>query len=269
MFGAAQRTRTPAVRIKSPVPGQSGAGALAGRDLNPRIRQVPSTSWVAASGMQRCVEPPRPRGRALAFRVRSRAGGVHSREESGGLDPQRFLAQPGSSRRPPGRVHFPRRMAQELNLLRTRAPIARFQRGALPIGQLSCVRTAPGTRTLIIHGLSVAPLTNWARAVWSGWPGLNRRPRRWRRRALPAELHPHGATYPHLGLVPPAIGLRERRASDWPRTSCLPLTRRTLFPVSYRGTAAGQGFEPRLTGSGPAVLPVRRSGTGTGAPPGT
>ena len=52
-----------------------------------------------------------------------------------------------------------------------------------------------------------------------------------------------------------------RRASDWPRTSCLPLTRRTLFPVSYRGTAAGQGFEPRLTGSGPAVLPVRRSGT--------
>lgn len=34
-------------------------------------------------------------------------------------------------------------------------------------------------------------------------------------------------------------------------------------------TAAGQGFEPRLAGSGPAVLPVRRSGIAVRAPPGT
>jgi hypothetical protein len=71
----------------------------------------------------------------------------------------------------------------------------------------------------------------------------------------------------------PAIWSRVRpatlRASDWSRTSCLPFTRRTLSQMSYRGTAAGQGFEPRLTGSGPAVLPVRRSGTGARAPPGT
>ena len=69
-------------------------------------------------------------------------------------------------------------------------------------------------------------------------------------------------------LHPPAGGTG-LRASGRSRTACLPFTKGTLFPVSYRGTAAGQGFEPRLTGSGPAVLPVRRSGTGARAPPGT
>lgn len=57
-------------------------------------------------------------------------------------------------------------------------------------------------------------------------------------------------------VVPPAIGLRGLRASGRPRTACLPLTRGTLCQVSYRGVAAGQGFEPQLPDPGSGVLPL-------------
>jgi hypothetical protein len=101
----------------------------------------------------------------------------------------------------PGAFTFPWRMAQELNLLRTRAPTARFQRGALPVGQPSAaesgaveahtrrcalvssearcligslsLRTARGTRTLTVLVLSQAPPANWARAAWSDRPDSN------------------------------------------------------------------------------------------------
>jgi hypothetical protein len=109
--------------------------------------------------------------------------------------------------------------------------------------------TATAKRCLLPRHLKPGP----SRCPESHLPGSNGSPAHYKWAALPAELRWRAA-----------IG-----ALGGTRTSCLPLTRRTLCQVSDRGTAAGQGFEPRLTGSGPAVLPVRRSGTGTGAPPGT
>ena len=62
-----------------------------------RIRQAPSTGWVAASGRWKC----RSRGSdpARAFKTRCRAGGAPSIEEGGGLEPQR--ARPGAFETPP------------------------------------------------------------------------------------------------------------------------------------------------------------------------
>jgi hypothetical protein len=92
-------------------------------------------------------------------------------------------------------------MAQELNLLRAHAPTARFQRGALPVGQPSTaesgaveahtrrcalvssearsltgslsLRTGPRIRTGNLHDLSVAPLPSWASPAWSGYRESN------------------------------------------------------------------------------------------------
>ena len=117
--------------------------------------------------------------------------------ESGGPDPQRLPAHPASNGSAPWRVHFPWRMAQELNLLRTRAPTARFQRGALPVGQPSAaesgafeahtrgcalvssearsligslsLRTGPRIRTGNLPVLNGAPLPGWASPAWSGY----------------------------------------------------------------------------------------------------
>jgi hypothetical protein len=133
-------------------------------------------------------------------------------------------------------------------------------------------RWAGGTATAERCPLPRHPKSGPSRCPESHLPGSNGSPAHYKWAALPAELRwraaigaPGGIRTPtsqHLGLVPPAIGLRERRASDWPRTSCLPLTRRTLSQMSYRGLAAGQGFEPRLAESESAVLPVRRSSNG-------
>jgi hypothetical protein len=98
-------------------------------------------------------------------------------------------------------------------------------------------------------------------------PDLTRQPSRYRRAALPVaprrhscareELNLHGPCRPR-GPQPRAstVSPRTHRASDPDRTGCLLLTRETLCQMSYRGLAAGQGFEPRSRGSGPRILPL-------------
>jgi hypothetical protein len=104
---------------------------------------------------------------------------------------------------------------------------------------------AGGTATAKRCLLPRHPKPGPSRCPESHLPGSNGSPAHYKWAALPAEL-------------------RWRAAIGAPGGTRIPLCQ-----VSYRGTAAGQGFEPRLTGSGPAVLPVGRSGTGTRAPPGT
>jgi hypothetical protein len=67
-------------------------------ELYLRIRQAPSTGWVAASGRWKCRSPGDSPARV--FKTRCRAGGAPSFEESGGLEPQRANADPSSKRSP-------------------------------------------------------------------------------------------------------------------------------------------------------------------------
>ena len=140
------------------------------------IRQDPSTSWVVASGCGRSRT-------CKAVRLARVQAGFRRRSDC-------LSSADGV-----------RRMAQELNLLRTRAPTARFQRGALPVGQPSVsgersnrsprrsralvssearhpdrftlLGAPPRIRTANLTLLRRAPLPSWARGAWSDRPDSN------------------------------------------------------------------------------------------------
>lgn len=107
-------------------------------------------------------------------------------------------------------------------------------------------------------------------------PVSNGSPRRYKLRALPAELRRHrvlGAIRTHaaqfLRLVPPAVGLRGHGASGPTRTACLFLTKEPLCQVSYEGLAPGAGVEPTLTASEAGILPLDDPGSVWSGRPGS
>jgi hypothetical protein len=96
------------------------------------------------------ADPLRPHGRTQAFKTCSRAGGAPSiapvdqqrsaplLADSGGPAPPTLARPPGFEPvAAPRQLHYPRRMVQELNLVRTLAPASGFQPGTLPLGQPS------------------------------------------------------------------------------------------------------------------------------------
>lgn len=184
------KVRCPSSRARA-----ASAGSWPPRNRTARylfIRQDPSTTWVVASGCGRSRT-------CKAVRLARVQTGFRRRSDCASLRKGRDSNPEGSSRcstvfetaAVASRLALPWRMAQELNLLRTRAPTARFQRGALPVGQPSgsgersnrsphpkgahslaarpgaltgslSLRTEPRIRTGNLPALNGAPLPDWA-----------------------------------------------------------------------------------------------------------
>lgn len=95
----------------------------------------------------------------------------------------------------------------------------------LPVQSRACCQIAPAR---IRPADGVSPSLAGPVVVWSGYRDSNPGPRRWQRRALPAELQPHGT-----------------RAVDRVRTGGLGRTRTALCQgLSYDGVVPREGVEP-------------------------
>jgi hypothetical protein len=110
--------------------------------------------------------------------------------------------------------------------------------------------TVPGTRTLNLHGLNVAPLTNWARTACERIPGFEPGPSTMARSRSSPELHPHGArAVIRCRPGPPALqgqghGRVRRRALGGIRTRSYLALDQARLPVAARALRAATRVEP-------------------------